>query len=82
MPADIPSEITADSGLSFDEMEAHSPHSGKSASRPNEERDSQFEPIKWSELAGWTADDHLAAYTTYQTSCQALPKSRRSDFHM
>ena len=42
-------------------------------------RDSQFEPIKWSELAGWTADDHLAAYTAYQTSCQALLKSRRSD---
>jgi membrane-bound lytic murein transglycosylase A len=42
-------------------------------------RDSQFEPIKWSELEGWTADDHLAAYAAYQASCQALLKSRRSD---
>ena len=49
------------------------------AEGPLKFRDSQFEPIKWSELAGWTADDHLAAYTAYQTSCQALLKSRRSD---
>lgn len=49
------------------------------AEGPLKFRDSQFEPIKWSELAGWTADDQLAAYTAYQTSCQALLKSRRSD---
>jgi membrane-bound lytic murein transglycosylase A len=39
---------------------------------------SQLEPIKWSELAGWTADDHLAAFAAYQTSCQALLKIRRT----
>ncbi len=39
----------------------------------------QLEPIKWSELAGWTADDHLAALAAYQTSCQALLKIRRTD---
>jgi membrane-bound lytic murein transglycosylase A len=50
-----------------------------SAEGPLKFRDSQFEPIKWSEQAGWTADDHLAAYAAYQTSCQALLKSRRSD---
>ena len=33
---------------------------------------SQLEPVKWTELAGWTADDHLAAFAAYQTSCQAL----------
>jgi membrane-bound lytic murein transglycosylase A len=49
------------------------------AEEPLKFRDSQFEPIKWSELSGWTADDHLAAYAAYQTSCQALLKSRRSD---
>ena len=49
------------------------------AEGPLKFRDSQFEPIKWSELAGLTADDQLAAYTAYQTSCQALLKSRRSD---
>ena len=40
---------------------------------------SQLEPIKWSELAGWTADDHLAAFAAYQASCQALLQIRRSD---
>jgi peptidoglycan lytic transglycosylase A len=39
----------------------------------------KLEPIKWSELAGWTADDHLAALAAYQTSCQALLKIRRTD---
>src|SRR5438105_6207144 len=41
--------------------------------------DTALEPVKWSELAGWTADDHLAAFAAYQTSCQALRKSPRSD---
>ena len=49
------------------------------AEGPLKFRDSQFEPIKWSELAGWMADDHLAAYAAYQTSWQALLKARRSD---
>ncbi len=40
---------------------------------------SQLEPVKWTELAGWTADDHLAAFAAYQTSCQALRKARRTD---
>ena len=40
---------------------------------------SHLEPIKWSELAGWTADDHLAAFAAYQTSCQARLKIRRRD---
>jgi membrane-bound lytic murein transglycosylase A len=40
---------------------------------------SQLEPMKWSELAGWSADDHLAAFAAYQTSCRAMLKLRRSD---
>jgi len=39
---------------------------------------SQFEPIEWSQVAGWTADDHLAAFAAYQASCQVL-RRRRSD---
>ena len=49
-----------------------------SAGGPLKFADSQFEPIKWSRLAGWTTDDHLAAFAAYQTSCQAL-RRRRSD---
>jgi 3D (Asp-Asp-Asp) domain-containing protein len=36
---------------------------------------SQLEPIKWTELAGWSADDHLAAFAAYLASCQALRKN-------
>jgi membrane-bound lytic murein transglycosylase A len=39
----------------------------------------QLEPVTWTELTGWTADDHLAAFAAYQKSCQALLKRRRSD---
>jgi membrane-bound lytic murein transglycosylase A len=36
---------------------------------------SQLEPIKWTELAGWSADDHLAAFEAFQASCRALRKN-------
>ena len=36
---------------------------------------SQLEPIKWSELAAWSADDHLAAFEAFQASCRALGKN-------
>ena len=39
---------------------------------------SQLEPIKWTELAGWPADDHLAAFAAYQASCRALRKNPHS----
>jgi membrane-bound lytic murein transglycosylase A len=50
------------------------------AEGPLKFRDSQLEPIKWSDLAGWTGDDHLAAFRAYRTSCQVLLK-RQSDEH-
>ena len=46
--------------------------SATSAEDPLKLAGSQLEPIKWSELAGWVADDHLAAFGSYQKSCQAL----------
>jgi len=49
------------------------------AEEPLKLADSQLEPVKWTELAGWTADDHLAAFAAYQTSCHALRKMRRVD---
>jgi peptidoglycan lytic transglycosylase A len=50
-----------------------------SAGGPLKFADSQLEPIKWSELAGWRADDHLAAFVAYQASCRALRKQRTDD---
>jgi membrane-bound lytic murein transglycosylase A len=52
-----------------------------SAEEPLKLRDSQLEPINWTDLAGWTADDHLAAFAAFQDSCQALGKIRRTDDH-
>jgi peptidoglycan lytic transglycosylase A len=53
--------------------------SAASAEEPLKLAGSQLEPVKWSELAGWTADDHLAAFAAYQTSCRALRKIPRTD---
>jgi membrane-bound lytic murein transglycosylase A len=52
---------------------------GASAEGPLQLSGTQLEPVKWSELAGWTADDHLAALAAYQASCQALRKRRSDD---
>jgi MltA specific insert domain/Homocysteine S-methyltransferase len=49
--------------------------SAASAEEPLKLADSQLEPAKWIEVAGWTADDHLAAFAAYQISCQALRKA-------
>jgi membrane-bound lytic murein transglycosylase A len=53
--------------------------SGAQAEEPLKLAGTQLEPVTWTELAGWTADDHLAAFAAYQRSCQALVKRRRSD---
>jgi membrane-bound lytic murein transglycosylase A len=39
--------------------------------------DSQLEPVKWSDIDGWAADDHLAAFATFQTSCQLFRKIKQ-----
>src|SRR5262249_1149634 len=49
------------------------------AQRPLKFSGSQLEPVKWSELAGWTADDHLAAFAAYRESCRAARKTPRAD---
>ena len=53
--------------------------SAASAEEPLKLADSQLEPIKWADLVGWKADDHLAAFAAYDTSCQALRKIQRAD---
>ena len=47
-----------------------------SAEEPLKLAGSQLEPVKWTELASWSTDDHLAAFSAYQASCQALRKGR------
>ena len=50
-----------------------------SAQEPVKLPDSQLEPIKWADLVGWKADDQLAAFAAYDTSCHALRKIQRTD---
>lgn len=32
----------------------------------------QYVPVAWSEVVGWSDDDHLAAYKAFRTSCQPI----------
>ena len=50
-----------------------------SAEGPLKFAGSQFEPVKWSELAGWTADDHLEAFAAYQAGCRVLRTTPRAN---
>jgi len=51
------------------------------ADEPLKPAGSELEPVRWTEFADWTADDHLAAFAAYQTSCRASRKIRRTDHH-
>ena len=33
---------------------------------------SQYEPLAWSDIPGWSDDDHLAAYKTFRASCKPI----------
>ncbi len=35
-------------------------------------RDTQYEPVDWTELDGWSSDDHAAAFAAFVTSCRTL----------
>src|SRR6476619_4903263 len=41
--------------------------------------DSQIEPVKWVEVEGWAADNHLAAFAAFQVSCQPFRNVKRPD---
>lgn len=32
----------------------------------------QYAPVAWSDIAGWSEDDHLAAYKTFRDSCKPI----------
>jgi peptidoglycan lytic transglycosylase A len=40
--------------------------------------DTRFEPVTWSAIDGWAADDHAAAFATFLASCRALIGSAKS----
>ena len=43
--------------------------------------DTQLEPVKWTDLEGWIADDHAAAFATFQRSCRAVLGAKRTHHH-
>jgi membrane-bound lytic murein transglycosylase A len=55
--------------------------SATSAQEPLKLAGSQLEPVKWTDLAGWSTDDHLAAFFAFQASCQALRKAGHTGNH-
>jgi membrane-bound lytic murein transglycosylase A len=36
----------------------------------------QYMPVAWSDIAGWSADDHLQAYKAFRTSCKSIAEQR------
>jgi membrane-bound lytic murein transglycosylase A len=43
---------------------------------PLEISGSQYAPVAWSDIAGWSEDDHLAAYKAFRASCQSIAAQR------
>ncbi|WP_322514963.1 murein transglycosylase A [Rhodopseudomonas palustris] len=37
----------------------------------------QYAPVKWDQVAGWDADDHLAAFRTFRESCRPIVARRK-----
>jgi peptidoglycan lytic transglycosylase A len=43
---------------------------------PLEITGSQYIPLAWADVPGWSEDDHLAAYRTFRTSCKPIVARR------
>jgi membrane-bound lytic murein transglycosylase A len=39
--------------------------------------DTQYEPVEWAGLEGWTSDDHAAAFAAFLGSCRTIQARRR-----
>jgi membrane-bound lytic murein transglycosylase A len=37
----------------------------------------QYAPVAWSEIAGWSDDDHLAAYKAFRVSCRPIAAQQK-----
>src|SRR5271169_4977966 len=44
---------------------------------PLEISGSQYAPVAWSDIAGWSTDDHLQAYKAFRTSCKPIAEQRK-----
>jgi len=46
------------------------------AAEPFKIPDAQYEPVAWSDIAPWAADDHAAAYGAFLISCRAVARRK------
>lgn len=44
---------------------------------PLEISGAQYLPLAWSDMAGWSEDDHLAAYKAFRASCRSVTAQRQ-----
>ena len=44
---------------------------------PLEISGSQYAPVAWSDIAGWSEDDHLQAYKAFRASCKPISAQRK-----
>ena len=44
---------------------------------PLEISGSQYTPVAWTDIAGWSEDDHLQAYKAFRTSCRPIAAQRK-----
>jgi membrane-bound lytic murein transglycosylase A len=44
---------------------------------PLEINGSQYAPLAWTDIAGWSADDHLQAYKAFRISCKSISQQSK-----
>ena len=62
-----------------DSTAAHANGHGHAAAGPLRIPDAELEPTRWSEVDGWSGDDHASAYSTFQASCRPILHSPAAD---
>ena len=52
---------------------------GHTTAEPLRIPDAELEPTRWTELDGWSGDDHASAFVTFQASCHPILRSSAPD---
>jgi membrane-bound lytic murein transglycosylase A len=52
---------------------------GAGADEPLRIPDAELEPTRWSELDGWSGDDHASAFSTFRASCHPILRNSAPD---
>jgi membrane-bound lytic murein transglycosylase A len=52
---------------------------GSAPAEPFRIPDAELEPTRWSELDGWSGDDHASAFAAFQASCRPIVRSNTAN---